>query len=65
MFSGAKKPEARKEGDRFFVYVKSKRREGRANDEAIPPTTVVGGRWIGGGARQVDKIEKMLIIRAN
>jgi len=35
VFAEAKKPEARKEGDRFFVYVKSKRREGRANDEAI------------------------------
>ena len=35
VFAEAKKPEARKEGDRFFVYVKSKRREGKANDEAI------------------------------
>ncbi|NOY35766.1 MAG: DUF167 domain-containing protein [bacterium] len=35
VFAEAKKAEARKEGGRFFVYVKSKRREGRANDEAI------------------------------
>jgi len=35
VFAEAKKAEARKEGGRFFVYVKSKRREGRANGEAI------------------------------
>ena len=65
VFAEAKKREVRKEGERFFVYVKSKRREGAANNEAIelladflgiPPKEIAIIR----GARTPNKTIKIL-----